>query len=101
MVKVVTFAVSLHHVGAFFIVDVANVGAGVWADSFPVQPVYISAANGVWGKGAEVRNVEGLGVEPRADTKNTAAGRGGEHGVAEAVDEVRRCGGLADGSNEV
>lgn len=57
--------------------------------------------NGVWGKGVEVRNVEGFGVEFWVDMKNMVVGWGGEYGVVEVVDEVRCCGGFVDGSNEV
>lgn len=101
VVEVVALAVALHNVGALLVVDVAHRRAGVRRDALAVEPANVGATDGVVGQSAQARQVDGVGVEARAEAQDTAAGRVGEHGVAEAVDEVGRGGGLAEGSYQV
>lgn len=95
VVEVMALAVPLHYVRAFLVVDVLDVVAGVWGDAFAVQPGAVGAADGVLGKGTEVREWEGFGGDSWTVMEDAAAGGIGEHGVAESVDEVGCCGGFA------
>ena len=88
MVEIVAFAISLHDVGALFVVDVLDAFSFVGRDALAVQPVYVRASDGVRGERAELLHREGLGGDARAVAEDASPGGGGEHGVAEAVDEV-------------
>lgn len=101
MVEIVTLAVPLHDVRALLVVNVSHRGAGVGRHALAVEPSDVGAADRVLGEGAQGREGEGLGRDAGAGAEDAAAGRVGEHGVAEAVDEVWGCGGLACGSDEV
>lgn len=101
MVKVVTFPVSLHDIGAFLVVNVANWRAGVGGDALAVKPGDVRVADCVGGQGAEVGEVEGGGGYAGAVAEDAAPGGGGEHGVAEAVDEVGSRGCLGEGGDQV
>lgn len=48
-----------------------------------------------------MREVERGRGDAGAVAEDASAGRGGEHGVAEAVDEVGGCGGFGEGGDEV
>ncbi|KAI9163491.1 hypothetical protein HJFPF1_05108 [Paramyrothecium foliicola] len=101
VVEVVALAVPLHDVRALLVVDVAHLRARVGRDALAVQPRDVGVADRVLGQRAQVRHVEGLGAYAGAESEDAAAGRVGEHGVAEAVDEVGRGGSFAKGGDEV
>ncbi|PNY24432.1 hypothetical protein TCAP_05643, partial [Tolypocladium capitatum] len=84
VVEVVALAVALHDVGALLVVDVAHGGARVGRDALAVEPADVGAADGVGGKRAQGGQGERLGGDARAEAQDAAAGRVGEHGVAQA-----------------
>lgn len=101
MIEIVALTVSLHYVCAFFIVDVFDLFAGVWADALAVKPRSVIVANSVGWKSAKVGHGHCLGCYTRTVAEDAAAGWIGEHGIAKAIDEVRCCGCLAEGCYEV
>lgn len=101
VVEVVAFSVPLHDVRALLVVNVARLVSRVGGDALAVQPRDVGAADCVSGQGPEVAQGEGLGGDSRSEAEDATAGWVGEHGVTEAVDEVRRCRGFADGRDEV
>lgn len=101
MVEIVAFAIPLHHVGAFFVVNVPHRTARVGGDTFAVEPADVGSSDGVFGQGAEMGEVEGFGGEAGTVAEDAPACWGAEHGVAEAVDEVRGGGCFGEDGDEV
>jgi len=101
MVEVVALAVALHDVGGLLVVDVADGIAGVGAHALAVQPGGVGASDGVFGERPQHLHGHGGGGDAGPVTEDAAAGRGGEHAVAERVDEVRLRGGFAKGGDHV
>lgn len=95
------FAVPLHHVGAFFVVDIFHAVAGVGTDAFAVQPRGIRAADAIGGESAQMGHGHCLRRDAGPVAEDAAAGRRGKHGVAEAVDEIGRGGRFAKRGDEV
>lgn len=87
-----TFSVPLHDIGALFVVDVFHAVPGVGTDTFTVQPRSIGAADAVGGEGAEMGHGHCLRRDAWPVPEDSPAGRGGKHGVAEAIDEIWRGG---------
>jgi len=101
MKEVVALAISLHYICALLVVDVAHRRPRVRADALAVQPRDVGAPHGVVRQRAEAGEVEGLGGDAGPVAEDAPAGRGGEHGVAEAVDEVRRRRCFGEGGDQV
>lgn len=101
VVKVMALAVPLHHVGALLVVNVLDRRARVWRHPLAVQPLDIGAAHGVCRQRAQGRHGQRLGADARPQAKDATACGVCEHGVAEAVDEIGGCRGLAQGGYEI
>lgn len=94
-------AVTLHDIGALLIVDVSNLGPRVGGDALAVEPADVGPADRVLREGAKGLDRECFRGYAWPEAEDSAAGRVGEHGVAEAVDEVRGCGGFPEGCDKV
>ncbi len=101
MVEIVTFAIPLHHVRAFLVVDVLDLVPCVGTHALAVEPRGVRPADAVVGQTAEVGETERFRGYAWSVTQDAAAGGRGEHSVAEAVDEVGGCGCFGEGGDEV
>lgn len=101
MVEVVALAVPLHDVRTLLVVDVFDSVSSVGRDALAVEPCGVGCADGIRGQAAEVEHGEGGGGDTGAVAEDAAACGRGEHGVAEAVDEVGCCGCFAKGGDEI
>lgn len=97
MIEIMTLAIPLHDIGAFFIVDVLDAAACVGADALPVKPGGVCVANGVRWETAEIGQGKRLGSYAWSVAQDPAAGGIGKHCIAETVDEEGCCGGFAEG----
>lgn len=96
-----TFAISLHHIGTFRVRYVLDWVARVGRHPFAVEPGGVGGANAIGREKAEVGEGEGLGGYAGAIAEDAATGWRGEHGIAEAGDEVWGCSRFAQGSYKV
>lgn len=74
MVEIVTFAISLHHIGAFRVGDVFDRVTRVRGYPFAVKPGGVGGPNAIWWEEAEVWEGEGLGSYAGAVAEDAAAG---------------------------
>ena len=96
-----TFAISLHHIGTFRVRYVLDWVARVGGHPFTVEPGGVGGANAIGREKTEVGEGEGLGGYAGAIAEDAATGWRGEHGIAEAGDEVWGCSRFAQGSYKV
>lgn len=96
-----TFAISLYHIGAFRVRNVFDWVARVGGYPFAVEPGSVCGANAIGREETEVGGGEGLGGYARAIAEDAATGWRGEHGIAEAGDEVWGCSRFAQGGDKV
>jgi len=69
-----TFAISLHNIGAFRVRNVFDWFARVGGYPFTVEPSSIGGANAISREEAEVGDGEGLGGHARAIAEDAATG---------------------------
>ncbi|KZL84277.1 hypothetical protein CI238_11269, partial [Colletotrichum incanum] len=101
MIEVMALAVPLHDIRTLRVIYVSHHWPRVRAHTFGIKPADIGSPDAVLGHLAQAVKVERDRSYTRPVAEDTTARRVREHGVAQAVDEVRRRSRFADGGDEV
>lgn len=101
VVKVMALSVALQDVRALLVVHVPHVRPRVRGDPLAVQPGHVRRPDGPSRQRAKPRQVERRRGDTRPVAEDPAAGGRGEHGVAEARDEVGGRGRFGKGGDQV
>jgi hypothetical protein len=72
----------VHDIGLFWIVNVANLIAGVGGHALAVEPFGVDTADGVVGQSAQVFERHGLAGDAGTVTEDTAAGGMRQHALS-------------------